>query len=140
MDNVLKVIEEVQDLKPDFISVTYGAGGNSRAYTVEIANLVKNKYNIEALAHLTCISSTKKDILNLVEQLKEKNIKNILALRGDLPQNQDEKPTIIDYQYAQDLIKDLQTMGEICLGAACYPEGHLESPSLNQDLKILRLR
>ena len=140
LDNVLKVIEEVQDLKPDFISVTYGAGGNSRAYTVEIANLVKNKYNIEALAHLTCISSTKKDILNLVEQLKEKNIKNILALRGDLPQNQDENPTIIDYQYAQDLIKDLQTMGEICLGAACYPEGHLESPSLNQDLKNLKAK
>lgn len=141
LDNVLKVIEEVQDLKPDFISVTYGAGGNSRAYTVEIADIVKNRYNIEALAHLTCVGSTKEDILNLAKQLKNKNIKNILALRGDLPQNQDKNiPTIVDYQYAQDLINELKPAGDFCLGAACYPEGHLESQSLNQDIKNLKAK
>ena len=136
LDGVLATIEAVQNLEPDFISVTYGAGGSSRAHKVEIANRIKNRYGIETLAHLTCVGTGKDEIDDILAELREKNIDNILALRGDMPQ--EGVPAKFDYTYAQDLIEYLTARGEFSIGAACYPEGHIECASLEQDLKHLR--
>ena len=105
LDGVISTIEAVQDLNPDFISVTYGAGGSSRDYTVEIADRVKNKYGIETLAHLTCVGTGKDEIDDILARLQSKNIENILALRGDMPQ--DGVAVKFDYTYAKDLILSL---------------------------------
>jgi methylenetetrahydrofolate reductase (NADPH) len=126
IDTVLDTIAQLSDLKPGFISVTYGAGGSSRAHTVKIADIIKNKYNIEALAHLTCIGSSKDEVESTLEQLKKSNIENILALRGDIPEG--ESFTSSDnfhYRYAKDLIDHVKG-SDFCVGAACYPEGHIE--------------
>lgn len=113
--------------------------GSSRSYTVEIADIIKNKYNIETLAHLTCIGSSRKDIAEILEKLKSKNIKNILALRGDIPQDENGDFTnTFDYTYAKDLITHIKSMGGFCLGAACYPEGHIDCESLQLDLQYLK--
>ena len=103
------VTEELASYKPDFISVTYGAGGTTKAGTVEIASYIKNELKIETLAHLTCIGSKKQEIANFLKELKNNNIKNILALRGDIPQGEDESIyNRGDYKYASDLIKDIK--------------------------------
>jgi methylenetetrahydrofolate reductase (NADPH) len=138
-DTVLATIESVKDLKPDFISVTYGAGGSSRSYTVEIADIIKNNYNIETLAHLTCIGSNNDEIVDILEKLKSKNIENILALRGDIPQDENgDFPNTFDHVHAKDLITHIKSMGGFCLGAACYPEGHIDCESLQLDLQYLK--
>lgn len=139
INTVLDTIDALADLEPAFISVTYGAGGSSKANTVKIADFIKNKYHIEALAHLTCIGSTKSDIIQVLEQLKESNVENILALRGDLPLG--ESPSSLDnsdYRYARDLICQLKEDGSFCIGAACYPEGHIECRDGIADLKHLK--
>lgn len=136
LDSVISTIEAVKDLNPDFISVTYGAGGSSRAYTVEIADMVKNKYGIETLAHLTCVGTGKDEVDDILAQLQSKNIENILALRGDRPQ--DGGAAKFDYTYAKDLITYIKAKGTFCIGAACYPEGHIECDSLDLDLRHLQ--
>ncbi|HHV07632.1 MAG TPA: methylenetetrahydrofolate reductase [NAD(P)H] [Firmicutes bacterium] len=136
LDTVISTIEAVKDLNPDFISVTYGAGGSSRAYTVEIADMVKNQYGIETLAHLTCVGTGKDEIDDMLAQLRSKNIENILALRGDMPQ--DENTGKFDYTYAKDLITYIRSDSSFCIGAACYPEGHIDCDSLDLDLKHLQ--
>ncbi len=138
-DTVLATIESVKDLKPDFISVTYGAGGSSRSHTVEIADIIKNDYNIETLAHLTCIGSSRNEIVDILEKLKSKNIENILALRGDIPQDENGNfSNTFDYVYAKDLITHIRSIGGFCLGAACYPEGHIDCESSHLDLQYLK--
>ncbi|HYE81320.1 MAG TPA: methylenetetrahydrofolate reductase [NAD(P)H] [Clostridia bacterium] len=139
INTVLDTIDALSDLRPGFISVTYGAGGSSKAHTVKIADLIKNKYHIEALAHLTCIGSTKSDIECILEELKESNIENIMALRGDFPNGED--PASLDkseYRYAKDLITHLKEDGSFCIGAACYPEGHIECRDSIADLRHLK--
>ncbi|KUO72675.1 MAG: 5,10-methylenetetrahydrofolate reductase [Clostridia bacterium BRH_c25] len=139
IDTVLDTIDALSDLKPGFISVTYGAGGSSKAHTVRIADLIKNKYNIEALAHLTCIGSTRADIEAVLEQLKKSNIENVLALRGDIPNG--ESFTLQDnfhYTYAKDLINHIKESGSFCIGAACYPESHIECSDSINDLRNLK--
>lgn len=136
LDGVISTIEAVQDLNPDFISVTYGAGGSSRDYTVEIADRVKNKYGIETLAHLTCVGTGKDEIDDILARLQSKHIENILALRGDMPK--DGVAVKFDYTYAKDLITHIKSDGGFCIGAACYPEGHIECESLDLDLKHLK--
>lgn len=139
IDSIFATIESLKDLKPDFISVTYGAGGSSKDRTVEISSLVKHKYGIEALAHLTCISSTKAEIEEILRILKENNIENILALRGDLPQDKNFKfPTPLHYHYAKDLISQIKQNNLYSIAAACYPEGHIECSDLNQDIAYLK--
>lgn len=141
IDTVLDTIAALSDLKPGFISVTYGAGGTSKAHTVKIADLIKNKYNIEALAHLTCIGSTKADIDSVLKQLKDSNIENIMALRGDIPNG--ENLALSDnsqYKFAKDLISQIKESGSFCIGAACYPEGHIECSDSISDLKYLKLK
>lgn len=139
IDTVLNTIDELSDLKPGFISVTYGAGGSSKAHTVRIADIIKNKYNIEALAHLTCIGSSKADVESVLQQLRNSNIENILALRGDMPQDGSSAPSSSSsYSYAKDLINHVKESGSFCIGAACYPEGHIECSDSVADLKNLK--
>lgn len=141
IDTVLDTIDALSDLKPAFISVTYGAGGSSKSHTVKIADIIKNKYNIEALAHLTCVGSSTADIDEVLEQLKKSNIENIMALRGDLPNG--VGPEIwenAEYKYAKDLISHIKESDDFCVGAACYPECHIECRDSVRDLKNLKLK
>jgi methylenetetrahydrofolate reductase (NADPH) len=139
IESVFNTIEELKDLKPDYISVTYGAGGQAKGRTVEIASKIKNQYGIESLAHLTCIASTKDEIQRVFDELRENNIENILALRGDIPENPDFRfPDPLHYAHASDLIKEIREQGDFCIGGACYPEGHVDCTSKIKDIKYLK--
>ncbi|MDU1320167.1 MAG: methylenetetrahydrofolate reductase [NAD(P)H] [Clostridium botulinum] len=136
IETIYETLEELKDLTPDFISVTYGAGGSLKDNkTCELSSLVKNKYGIEALAHLTCINSTREDIDSIINQLKENNIENILALRGDIPK---DKNIIGEYNYAFELIRKIKENNNFGIAGACYPEGHIECESLEKDIKELK--
>ena len=137
--SIYNTLEGLKDLKPDFISVTYGAGGTSKSYTVELADIIKNTYHIEALAHLTCYNSTKEEIDCVLNELREKNIENILALRGDLPKYCDTtKVANANFDHANDLVHHINSYGGFGIGGACYPEGHVECKSNLDDLKNLK--
>lgn len=139
VETVFKTLDELKDINPDFISVTYGAGGKAKDRTVEIASKIKNEYHIESLAHLTCISSTKKQIKETLEDLRRNNLDNILAMRGDIPENPDyDFPNPLQYEHAADLIKEVKAEGDFCIGAACYPEGHVDCESIVKDIKFLK--
>lgn len=128
LEKVYEVIDELSLLKPDFMSVTYGAGGSTRRNTVDIASKIKNINNIEALAHLTCIGATKKEIDEILKDLNKNNIENIMALRGDIPQECENK--IGEFSHANDLIKYIKEYGDFSVGGAFYPEGHQETNDL----------
>lgn len=139
IDTILDTIDALSDLKPAFISVTYGAGGGTKSHTVTIADIIKNKYNIEALAHLTCVGSTRADIDSILMQLKKCGIENIMALRGDFPEGIDPSSREQgQYKYAENLIRHIKEAGGFCIGAACYPEGHIECTDKVEDLKHLK--
>ncbi len=130
-ERLKEVTKELVNHKPDFISVTYGAGGTTKAGTVEMASYIKNDLNTEVLAHLTCVGSKKAEIHNFLKEVEENNIKNIMALRGDIPQGEDE--SIYDrgdYRYASELIKDINDNHNFSVGAAFYPETHYENNDL----------
>ena len=136
-EKLIEVTKELAELNPDFISVTYGAGGTNKSGTIEIASHIKNNLNIEVMSHLTCIGSKKQDISNYIQEIKKHNIKNVLALRGDIPQGRDESIyNEGDYRYASDLISDIKTE-EITIAGAFYPETHFENNDL-QDLIHLK--
>ena len=137
IDTIFNTIYELKDLNPDFISVTYGSGGGSRDRTVEIASLIKNKYNIECLAHLACISSTDSEATEILDQLERNGINNVLALRGDLPIDFKRTGTMT-YKYAKDLVSKIVNKGGFSIGAAANPEGHIESLNLKEDMKYLK--
>lgn len=138
VDTIYKTLEALSDLRPDFISVTYGAGGGSNQNkTKEISSLIKNKYNIESVAHLTCIRSTKDEIKQILEELKEEGIENILALRGDIPLEEEVKG---DFHHASDLAKFIKDNGDFNLAGTCYPEGHMDCNSLEEDVKNLKYK
>lgn len=128
LEKVYEVIDELSLLKPDFMSVTYGAGGSTRRNTVDIASKIKNINNIEALAHLTCIGATKKEIDEILKDLNKNNIENIMALRGDIPQECENK--IGEFSHANELIKYIKEYGDFSIGGAFYPEGHQETNDL----------
>lgn len=128
LEKVYEVIDELSLLKPDFMSVTYGAGGSTRRNTVDIASKIKNINNIEALVHLTCIGATKKEIDEILKDLNKNNIENIMALRGDIPQECENK--IGEFSHANDLIKYIKEYGDFSIGGAFYPEGHQETNDL----------
>ncbi|MBU3145044.1 methylenetetrahydrofolate reductase [NAD(P)H] [Clostridium sp. CF012] len=138
IDTIYNTIESLKDLKPDFISVTYGAGGSSRAHTVEIANILKNKYKVETLAHLTCYNSTSIEIENILGELKAHNVENVLALRGDIPD--DNTFSNSQFKHASDLVKYIKSIDNFCIAGACYPEGHMECSSKIHDLKYLKAK
>ena len=128
--------EKIAALKPDYMSVTYGAGGGTSDYTVSVAADILNNYNVTPLAHLTCVSSDKQKIAAQLKALKDNNIENILALRGDIPKNSDNSAG--EYKYAAQLIRDIKSMGDFCIGGACYPETHVESSTSAEDIKYLK--
>lgn len=131
---IYKALNELSTLKPDFISVTYGAGGSLiNNKTSEISSLIKNVYNIEALAHLTCISSKKENIDDITERLELEGITNILALRGDNNANE-----VGDYKYATDLIKYVNEKKKFNIISACYPEGHIENKGIEVEIMNMK--
>ncbi len=139
ISTVYETIDALAYLNPDYISVTYGAGGTLNNNTVKIASYIKNHHNIEALAHLTCINSTKAEIDSVLTDLKKNNISNILALRGDIP----KELNLISkrqFSYASELSSYIKGKGDFSVGAACYPEGHMETKNLNEDIENLKIK
>ena len=125
----------IAKLKPAFMSVTYGAGGGTSRYTVQIASDIQESCGVVSLAHLTCVSSTREKVHQVLGELKEKKIENVLALRGDIPADGKVEK---DYQYASQLIREIKQAGDFCIGAACYPEGHVESANKTEDILHLK--
>lgn len=138
LKSIDETLEELSKLNPDFISVTYGAGGSvTNNATLEIANKIKNQYGIEPVVHLTCINHSKNDILKMIQQLKENQLDNVLALRGDI--NPDILPKK-DFLYASDLVEFLKENSTLGISGACYPEGHIECNNLERDLIHLKTK
>lgn len=127
---------KIAGLRPDFMSVTYGAGGGTSRYTVEIAARIQKERGVNALAHLTCVTSTREKVHSVLREMQENGIENVLALRGDIPA---DGRVETDYRYASELIREIrQTDPELCIGAACYPEGHVESVNKTADIEHLK--
>ena len=138
IDTIYSTLDGLSDLHPDFISVTYGAGGSeANVITSEIAGLIKRKYNTESIAHLTCVNSTKEDIDFQLAQFKKQGIENVLALRGDI--NPDIPPKK-DFEHASDLISYMKERSDLGFSGACYPEGHVECESLDRDIENLKIK
>lgn len=136
-ESVMEATESIADLDPSFMSVTYGAGGGTSEYTALIASRLLEK-GVTPIAHLTCISSTKSRIHELLCDLKNRGIENILALRGDIPQGMTiENP---EYKYASELTSEIRDFGSFCIGGACYPESHPESPDGKSDIESLKIK
>ena len=135
--NYKKIVADMAELKPAYMSITYGATGGTSDYTVELANEARNVNHIPALAHLTCASSTREKVASVIEELKAHQIENILALRGDIPENADF-PLPNQYKHASELIADIKAKGDFCIGGACYPEGHPEAETIFEDLDHLK--
>ncbi len=139
-DSVRAATEEIAKLSPSFMSVTYGAGGGTSKYTLDIARNIKALHGVPTLAHLTCVSSTRQTVRSKIEELKLAGIENVMALRGDIPAElEGEDRSGWDYKHAIDLIYELKSSGaDFCIGAACYPEIHPESINQKEDIKRLR--
>ena len=139
-ESVKTATEEIAKLKPSFMSVTYGAGGGTSKYTLDIAKNIKELYGVPTLAHLTCVSSTKETVQQKIKEIKEAGIENVMALRGDIPQElEGVDRSGWDYQYAADLISELKDANtDFCIGCACYPEIHPESANQKEDIKHLK--
>lgn len=138
-ESAFETLDELSRLHPDFISVTYGAGGSKSKKTIEIASYIHNALSIPALAHLTCVGATKENILQICRDLKEANISHVLALRGDRPKDMsDEQFHSREFLYATDLMEFLKTSTDMNFAGACYPEKHYESFSLESDLNHLK--
>ena len=136
-ESVMGAVEKIAALKPSYISVTYGSGGGTSKNTVKIASHIKKDLGVPSLAHLTCASSTREEVHAVIDRLKEEGIENILALRGDIPKDA-SFPIPGQYHYASELIRDIKEQGDFCIGAACYPEGHVESASKDEDILHLK--
>ncbi len=141
-ESVKTATEEIAKLRPSFMSVTYGAGGGTSKYTLDIAKNIKQMYSVPTLAHLTCVSSTKATVKEKIAQIKAAGIENIMALRGDIPAGlEDADRSGWDYKHAIDLITELKAENsEFCIGGACYPEIHPESPNQKEDIKHLKAK
>ncbi|MBO4339479.1 MAG: methylenetetrahydrofolate reductase [NAD(P)H] [Clostridia bacterium] len=136
VETLRDTLSSLKMLNPDFISVTYSAGGTGNSEkTVELASVVKNEFGIESMAHLTCINSDRNGVREVVSRIKGQGIENILALRGDIIEG--NKPT--DFNYAADLIEQLRNE-PVCVGAACYPEGHVTCESVEKDIEYLKAK
>ncbi len=134
-----EVLDALGSLQPDFISVTYGAGGSRSKKTVEIASYIQNTLHIDALAHMTCVGSRKEDLLSVCEELARNNISHVLALRGDRPRDMtDEQFESRDFAHANDMMVFLKEHSNLHLAGACYPEKHFECFSMESDLQNLK--
>lgn len=134
--NIDKTIKGLRELNADFISVTYGAGGSNRGKSTQLASIIKNKYGVEVLQHLTCITSTKEEMNNILDHLNNNNIENVLALTGDLPKVYENFNS--DYKYSKDLIRAINKKNNFCVAAAIYPEGHRKSRGIKEDMMYLK--
>ena len=139
-ESVKQATESIARLRPSFMSVTYGAGGGTSEYTLEIAKNIKENYGVPTLAHLTCVSSTKETVREKIRLMRQAGIENIMALRGDLtPELESGDRSLWDYRHAIDLVRELREYGEeFCIGGACYPEVHPESRNQKEDLAHLK--
>lgn len=138
-DSVKHATEEIAKLKPAFMSVTYGAGGGTSRYTLDIAKNIKANYGVPTLAHLTCVSSTKETVRQRIAEIKEAGIENVMALRGDLtPELEASDRSGWAYKHAIDLVRELRESADLCIGGACYPEIHPESTNQKEDIFYLK--
>jgi len=138
---VLETLDELKVYCPDFVSVTYGAGGSTRAFTEEITFEAKRTAGVEVMAHLTCVGQTKEEIHGVLERLEAEGVENIIALRGDPPQGTTEfVPVEGGFDHATDLLKHIKSNFKFGVAAACYPEGHTESVDLDADLKYVKMK
>ena len=138
-DSVKNATEEIARLRPAFMSVTYGAGGGTSRYTLDIAKNIKEMYGVPTLAHLTCVSSSRETVRQRIEDIKAAGIENIMALRGDIPADMEGADrSRWDYRYAVELVSELKEAGDFCIGGACYPEIHPESCDQKEDIKRLK--
>ena len=139
-ESVRTATEEIAKLRPSFMSVTYGAGGGTSRYTLDIATNIKALYGVPTLAHLTCVSSTKETVKRKIAEIKAAGITNVMALRGDIPESLiDSDRSGWDYKHAIDLIYELKSANaDFCIGGACYPEIHPESENQKDDIKHLK--
>jgi methylenetetrahydrofolate reductase (NADPH) len=134
---LIETVTHLRELKPDFVTVTYGAGGSTRHRTLELVARIKNELGIETAAHLTCVGHSKAEIRAVLQELSDRGIENIIALRGDPPRGEVSfKPHPDGYRYANELAQEVARMG-FCFGVAGYPEKHPEAPSLEIDLENL---
>ena len=137
-NKLYNIVRELKPLEPDYISVTHGAGGKEKdAFTCEIASTIKKWYDIETMAHLTCVNAGREQIELAIDDLKESGIKNVLALRGDIDP---EKGNTGDYEHANELVSIIKEKGGLNILGACYPEGHYESPDLETDIEHLKYK
>ena len=139
-DSVKSAVEAIAQLRPAFMSVTYGAGGGTSKYTLDIAKNIKERYGVPSLAHLTCVSSTRETVRQRISDIREAGIQNIMALRGDIPAGlEGADRSSWDYRHAAQLVRELKEAGEdLCIGGACYPEIHPESINQKEDIKYLK--
>ena len=139
-ESVKTATEEIAKLHPSFMSVTYGAGGGTSKYTLDIAKNIKERYGVPSLAHLTCVSSTKETVKQKISEIKAAGISNVMALRGDIPAGlEDADRSGWDYKHAIDLIRELKEINpDFCIGGACYPEIHPESANQKEDILHLK--
>ena len=135
-EKVKDATDKIAQLNPSYISVTYGAGGGTSKNTAKIASHIKHELGVESLAHLTCASSTKEEVRQVIENLKQLEIENILALRGDIVPGM-TFPSEERFHYAYELVEEIKKHGDFCIGAACYPEGHVENEHKEDDIKYL---
>ncbi len=138
-DGVAKATEEIAALSPSFMSVTYGAGGGTSKYTLDIAKAIREKQGVESLAHLTCVSSTRETVAERIADIKGAGVENIMALRGDIPADKTgEDRSKWDYRHAVELVREIKGAGDFCVGGACYPEVHPESPDQKADIRYIK--
>ena len=139
-ESVKRATEQIAELHPSFVSVTYGAGGGTSKYTLDIAKNIKQEHGVPTLAHLTCVSSTKATVKERIEDIKNAGIENVMALRGDLtPELEKSGLADCDYHHAAELVYELAESGAgFCIGGACYPEIHPESANQKEDIKYLK--
>ena len=123
--------------KPDYMSVTYGAGGSTKGHTIRLAKEIQEKYNVPTIAHLTCVCADKETIRKALTEMKDAGIENILALRGDVPKNY-EGEVFTDFVHASELVRLIKETGDFCVGGACYPEVHPDSANKKADIEGLK--
>ncbi|MCK5943208.1 MAG: methylenetetrahydrofolate reductase [NAD(P)H] [Planctomycetes bacterium] len=139
VETLYGTVKALRPCRPSFVSVTYGAGGSTRDRTLELVARIQRELGITTMAHLTCVGSTKEEIRQVLQRLHDAGIRNVLALRGDPPKGETEfKPTAGGFGYATELVAFIKETGlDFCIGAACYPEGHVETKDLEEDLRHL---
>lgn len=139
-ESIRGATERIAQLRPSFISVTFGAGGGTDRYTLDIAKNIKDRYGVPSLAHLTCVASSRETVRRRIEQIKSAGILNVMALRGDIPPgHENDDRTQWHYRYAVELVRELKAAdADFCIGGACYPEIHPESKNQQEDIRHLR--